>query len=146
MKQRPHAFFFFGVFAFLSPSATSYSVDFEQDILPILEAECLDCHGPDKQKSEIRVDQRASLLKGGDIGLPSIVPGDSNASFLIEVINGSDPDMMMPPKGPPLSPEEVKLFEDWINAGAEWPGQMFSIVVVAAADTAVLAAVDVEMF
>ena len=128
MKQRPHAFFFFGVFAFLSPSATSYSVDFEQDILPILEAECLDCHGPDKQKSEIRVDQRASLLKGGDIGLPSIVPGDSNASFLIEVINGSDPDMMMPPKGPPLSPEEVKLFEDWINAGAEWPGQMDQVL------------------
>ena len=128
MKQRPHAFFFFGVFAFLSPSATSYSVDFEQDILPILEAECLDCHGPDKQKSEIRVDQRASLLKGGDIGLPSIVPGDSNASFLIEVINGSDPDMMMPPKGSPLSPEEVKLFEDWINAGAEWPGQMDQVL------------------
>ena len=97
MKQRPHAFFLFGVLAFFSAAATGYSVDFEHDILPILEAECLDCHGPDRQKSEIRVDQRASLLKGGDIGLPSIVPGDSDASFLIEVINGSDPELIMPP-------------------------------------------------
>lgn len=128
MKQRPHAFFLFGVLAFFSAAATGYSVDFEHDILPILEAECLDCHGPDRQKSEIRVDQRASLLKGGDIGLPSIVPGDSNASFLIEVINGSDPELIMPPKGSPLSPEEVKLFEDWINEGAVWPGQMDQVI------------------
>ena len=100
------------------------AVDFEKEIRPILEDKCLDCHGPDKQKSEFRVDQRAIMLKGGDSGLAGLVPGDAAGSYLIEVINGSDPDMLMPPKGDPLSDEQVALIEKWINEGAEWPGQM----------------------
>ncbi len=100
------------------------AVDFEKEILPILEENCLDCHGPDKQKSEFRVDQRALMLKGGDSGLASLVPGDAAASFLIEVIDGSDPDMMMPPKGDSLTEDQVALIEEWINEGADWPGQM----------------------
>ena len=128
MKRNSTVFLLSGLVALLSLPAGSGAVDFEKDIWPILEAECLDCHGPDKQKSEVRVDQRASLLKGGDIGIPSIVPGDPVASFLVELINGSDPDLIMPPKGSPLSEEEVKLFEDWIAAGAEWPGQMDEVI------------------
>ena len=128
MKQNSIVFLLSGLVALLSLPAGSGAVDFEKDIWPILEAECLDCHGPDKQKSEVRVDQRASLLKGGDIGIPSIVPGDPVASFLVELINGSDPDLIMPPKGSPLSEDEVKLFEDWIAAGAEWPGQMDEVI------------------
>ena len=62
MKQNPTVFLLSGLVALLSLPADSGAVDFEKDIWPILEAECLDCHGPDKQKSEIRVDQRASLL------------------------------------------------------------------------------------
>ena len=99
-------------------------VDFETEILPILEDKCLDCHGADKQKSEFRVDQRAIMLKGGDSGLAALVPGDAAGSYLIEVINGSDPDMIMPPKGDPLSEEQVALITKWIEEGADWPGQM----------------------
>ena len=102
----------------------SQAVDFETEILPILEDKCLDCHGADKQKSEFRVDQRAVMLKGGDSGLAALVPGDAAGSYLIEVINGSDPDMLMPPKGDPLSGDQVALIEKWIAEGAEWPGQM----------------------
>ncbi|NNC90408.1 MAG: hypothetical protein HKN82_18285, partial [Akkermansiaceae bacterium] len=51
------------------------AVDFEKEILPILEANCIECHGPDKQKSKLRVDQRAVLLRGGDSGLAALVPG-----------------------------------------------------------------------
>ena len=100
------------------------AVDFDKEILPLLEENCLDCHGPDKQKSAFRVDQRAVMLKGGDSGLAALVPGDPKKSYLIEVINGSDPDMLMPPKGDPLTSEQVALFEAWIAEGAEWPGQM----------------------
>ena len=100
------------------------AVDFEKEVLPILEENCLDCHGPDKQKSEFRVDQRAVMLKGGDSGLAALVPGEPEKSFLMEVIDGSDPDMLMPPKGDPLSKEQVALISQWIAEGAEWPGQM----------------------
>ena len=96
----------------------SQAVDFETEILPILEDNCLDCHGPDKQKSEFRVDERAIMLKGGDSGLAALTPGDAAGSYLIEVINGSDPDMLMPPKGDPLTAEQVALVEKWIEEGA----------------------------
>ncbi len=106
----------------------SWSVDFEKEILPILEESCFDCHGPDKQKSEFRVDQRKVMLKGGDSGIAALVPGDPKTSYLIEVINGSDEDMLMPPKGDPLTKEQVALFEKWISEGAEWPGQMDDVL------------------
>ena len=41
------------------------TLNFEDDIQPLLEDYCIDCHGPDKQKSGFRVDRRVHLLKGG---------------------------------------------------------------------------------
>jgi mono/diheme cytochrome c family protein len=100
------------------------AVDYETEIQPILEENCLDCHGPDKDKSGFRVDQRAVMLSGGDTGLAALVPGDPEASFLIEVVKGIDPDMAMPPKGHPLTEKQIALLEQWIEEGADWPGQM----------------------
>lgn len=102
----------------------SQAVDFEKDILPILEENCLDCHGPDKQKSGFRVDQRATMLAGGDSGIAALVPGDWEGSYLMEVVTGVDEDMVMPPKGDPLSKEDIALLKEWVSAGADWPGQM----------------------
>lgn len=107
---------------------TTKAVDFEKEILPLFEANCLDCHGPDKQKSAFRVDQRAVMLKGGDSGLAALVPGEPEKSFLVEVIDGSDPDMLMPPKGDPLTSEQVALVKKWIAEGAVWPGQMDAVM------------------
>ena len=100
------------------------AVEFAKDILPILEARCFDCHGPDKQKAGLRLDRRASMIRGGDTGQPTIVPGNSSKSFLIEVLVGSDPDLSMPPKGAPLTDDQISLFKKWIDKGAVWPGQM----------------------
>ena len=105
-------------------ATASAAVDFEKEILPLLEQNCLECHGPDKQKSAFRVDNRGIMLKGGDSGIAALAPGDPKASYLIEVIDGSDPDMQMPPKGDPLTSAQIALFEAWIKEGANWPGQM----------------------
>ncbi len=123
MTIRSLTFFFIGLAVGCS-SSSALAVDFEKEILPILEENCIDCHGPDKQKSEFRVDMRAVMLKGGDIGIPALVPGDPKKSYLVEVIDGSDPDMLMPPKGEALTKEQVALIEKWIAEGANWPGQM----------------------
>ncbi len=110
--------------AFAAGHATAAPVDYARDIEPILSENCLDCHGPDKQKSGLRVDQRASLMRGGDYGLPALVPGKPAESFLLETVRGDDPDMAMPPKGDPLTAEQIDLLTRWIEDGAEWPGQM----------------------
>ena len=106
----------------------THAVKFEKDILPSLEDRCYDCHGEDKQKSGLRLDKRAVMLKGGDSGLPALVPGEPAKSYLLEVIDGSDPDMLMPPKGKALTKEQVGLFREWIANGAEWPGQMGDVL------------------
>lgn len=104
--------------------AISAPVDFVRDIEPILVENCLDCHGPDKQKSALRVDERASLLRGGDYGLPAIIPGKPEESLLLETVRGDDPDLAMPPKGAPLTAAQIDLLTRWIEEGAKWPGQM----------------------
>ena len=106
----------------LLPAASA--VDYETQIKPILENNCIDCHGPDKAKVGLRVDKRAILIRGGDSGLPSIVPGNPAKSHLLDLIKGKDPDEIMPPKGDPLSKSEIALIEKWISEGANWPGQM----------------------
>src|SRR4051812_29213573 len=64
------------------PTASSRDVDYEGPIRPILESHCFRCHGPDQQKSGLRLDLRERALAGGDAG-PAIVPSNSRASELI---------------------------------------------------------------
>jgi hypothetical protein len=106
-------------------SFSSYGViNFEDEVLPILEDYCIDCHGPDKQKSGFRVDRRANLLKGGDTGMAAILPGKPEKSYMIEVLKSNDPEISMPPKGGPLFEDEIEILEKWISEDANWPGQM----------------------
>ena len=100
------------------------AVDYETQIKPIFENNCIDCHGPDKDKAGLRVDKRAILIRGGDSGAAAIVPGNPAKSHLLDMIKGKDPDEIMPPKGDPLKQSEIALIEKWITEGAVWPGQM----------------------
>ena len=106
------------------PIQLCLAVDYEKYVLPVLMDNCIDCHGPDKPKARLRVDQRPVLLVGGDSGLPALVPGSPEKSHLIELIKLKDPDERMPRKGEPLSAAEIALLEKWITEGAVWPGQM----------------------
>ena len=60
----------------LPPAAPGY--DFDRDIKPILEANCVRCHGETKQKSSFRLDTRAGLLTGGEENAKVIVEGHSD--------------------------------------------------------------------
>ncbi len=106
----------------------SAEIDFENEILPILEDNCVFCHGEDEQESGLRLDRRVGMLKGGDSGLPAVVPGDIQKSYLLEVINHVDPDMAMPPDEDKLSEDDIRLVTRWIEQGALWPGQMDDVV------------------
>ncbi|MFI4861154.1 MAG: PSD1 and planctomycete cytochrome C domain-containing protein [Phycisphaerales bacterium JB063] len=98
-------------------------VDFVRDIQPIFEAHCYSCHGPDRQRGGLRLDQRANTLRGGDSGEPGIVPGDSTASFLLHTLTGEEASIdRMPLNRDPLSDAQIGLIRAWIEAGANWPG------------------------
>ncbi|NDH95730.1 MAG: DUF1549 domain-containing protein, partial [Planctomycetia bacterium] len=118
------AAFVLAVIANLRPAVADETVDFVRDIRPILEENCWHCHGSDEQESGLRLDRRAAMLKGGDYGLATVVPGDPEKSYLIEVINHVDPDMAMPPDEDMLPEAQRDLLRRWIAEGADWPGQM----------------------
>ena len=106
-------------------AATSFAAskpDFAKDIGPILAKNCIECHGPEKQKGKLRLDSKDTAFKGGDSGLAGIVPGKSADSKVYKAITlPKGHDDIMPPKGEPLSKATTDLIKAWIDAGADWP-------------------------
>jgi mono/diheme cytochrome c family protein len=100
-------------------AAAPGKVDFAHQIVPVLREHCGECHTGDKKKGGFSMNDRASLLAGGESG-KAVLPGNAAKSPLIEAITTKDPDKQMPPKGARLSPEKVKLLREWIDAGAPW--------------------------
>ena len=99
-------------------------IDFKRDIAPILEEHCWYCHGDEEQESGLRLDRRVMMLRGGDSGLATIVPGKPEKSYLIEVVRHLDPDVSMPPDEEMIAAEKIELLTRWVKEGAVWPGQM----------------------
>ena len=103
------------------PPAAAKQIDFSRDIKPILEANCLRCHGPEKPKSRFHLDNREAALKGGDEGV-DILPGNSAKSPLVHYVAYLVEDTEMPPigKGNRLTAEQVSLLRAWIDQGVAW--------------------------
>ena len=90
---------------------------FENKIRPLLARHCYECHGSKKQKSGLRVDSLAALLKGGESGA-AIIPGNPTESLLVGAVNYDA--FEMPPKGK-LQPQEIEDLTTWVRSGAVWP-------------------------
>ena len=101
--------------------AADPTVDFAREIQPIFQERCLACHGSRAQMHGFRLDRRSDAFRGGDSGVPAIVPGNSADSLLLRYVSGGDPEVVMPPEGPALTGEQVELLRRWINEGAVWP-------------------------
>ncbi len=102
-------------------TAAQKPIDFITDIQPILEQNCLECHGPDEAEAEFRVDSRKALLAGGGSGIPTVVAGDIIESYLVEVLREEDDEYRMPQKADPLPEAQIALIEQWIEQGGEIP-------------------------
>ena len=99
------------------PVAAAEPVDYLRDVKPILAKNCYACHGAEKQRSGLRLDTAASLLRGGNAG-PAVVPGKSADSLVVKAVTGSGDVKAMPPKEPRLTPAQVAALRAWIDAGA----------------------------
>jgi hypothetical protein len=101
----------------------SSKVSFIREIEPVLQQRCQKCHGPNKQQGGLRLDQRPSLLLGGDSGLPAVIPGEPASSPLNLRIHSLEVEERMPPEGEPLTRKEKELLDLWVLQGAIWPSQ-----------------------
>jgi cytochrome c553 len=108
------------------PAPAARPVDFAKDVKPILQVACVRCHARGNDKGGFSIETRESLLKGGDTR-PAVVPGRSGDSFLIDLVSGLEPDMVMPKKGSRLTADQITLLRAWIDQGAPWdPGVTFA--------------------
>src|SRR5690606_22659250 len=95
-------------------------VDFSTQIKPILNKNCIACHGGVKRNGGFSVLFRQDALDTTESGKRAIVPGHPEKSEMIRRLTASDPEERMPYKEDPLSAEEIDLLTRWIRQGAEW--------------------------
>ena len=100
--------------------AAGKQVDFARDVYPIFRRSCIECHGPEKQEAELRLDQRTSALESGSIDASQ--PDDSELLRRILLPRGHDE--VMPAIGDPLPKRQIAIIRRWIQQGAEWPDKV----------------------
>jgi hypothetical protein len=96
-----------------APTTEVTAISFANDILPILQSRCKNCHGGNKIEEGLILLSHAEVMKGSENG-PVVVPGNANESLLVELLLNQK----MPKRGPKLTPPQVQLIVDWVNQGA----------------------------
>ena len=96
---------------------------FTSYIRPLLETQCLNCHGAGQVKrSGFDLSTRDGLLRGGDTG-PAVVPGNARESALYKRVS-HEIQPGMPFQSAKLSEEQLARIREWIDAGAPYDGPL----------------------
>jgi hypothetical protein len=97
-------------------------VSFQEDVMPILQAECVDCHSPGTEgaeKSGLLMNTYENLMKGTKYG-PVIESGNSLNSVFNQVVEGRvDESIAMPYHSEPLSEKSIEIIKAWVDQGAK---------------------------
>ena len=93
------------------------TVDFQRDVWPIIDFACADCHKPEKLDGGLDLTTIENMMKAGEKAGPAVIPGDPDASAMIQYIRG-ELKPRMPHKEPPMNPDDLHMLRMWIAAGA----------------------------
>ena len=93
---------------------------FETRVRPLLAEHCFRCHGPEKQKSGLRLDTAEGFKKGGSSGEPLLAPGDPAKSRLILAVRHAGGVEAMPPDRK-LADRDIADLARWVADGAVYP-------------------------
>ena len=117
-----------------APPEERRTVDFKQNVMPIIERRCVTCHsgakptgGLDLNGKPTKYFNRAyeNLLtpeSGQEYSGKYVHSGSARKSLLIHLLYGWK-DIQMPPDKP-LPDEERKTFVEWIDLGAQWDNML----------------------
>jgi hypothetical protein len=95
------------------PAAAGATVSFANDVLPIIQSRCVNCHGGNEIEEGLLLTSHADIMAGSDNGAV-LIPGDAANSLLVELVATQK----MPKRGPKLTPPQVQAITDWVNQGA----------------------------
>ena len=104
-----------------SAAVAQEAVSFKEDIFPVIELRCLECHVPGAtgyETSGLDLRTYEGLMKGTNYG-SVVTPGRALESTLIAVIDQrTDSDVWMPHNRKRMSKCERLLMRFWVNQGA----------------------------
>ena len=92
--------------------------DFNRDILPIFQRECVGCHSSALKLGGLVLESYQDLMKGGEQGTP-LVAGHADQSLLVRMLEGTAEPRM--PLNGQLPAEQIQLVRAWIDASARPP-------------------------
>ena len=101
------------------PPALDRKIGFSDDVKPLLERSCTNCHARGKDKGGFSIDHIHSFMAGGDSG-PAVMKGKGDQSSLVGLLLSNDPEVRMPSKGQQLTLDEVAIIRTWIDQGMDW--------------------------
>jgi hypothetical protein len=112
-----------GTLLLVACSQPHRGVSFKQEVRPILDNHCAECHTPPNGegyvKSGLSLTSYQELMNGTKFG-PVVKPGDSFTSALIMLVEGrADPSIQMPHGKKPLSKQEIQTLKTWVDEGAK---------------------------
>jgi hypothetical protein len=106
----------------VTAAAAQEAVSFKEDVFPILELRCLECHipgGTGYEASGLDLRTYEGLMKGTKFG-SVITPGSWIESSLIAVVDRrTDPEIWMPHNRKQMSKCEKLLLRFWVMQGAK---------------------------
>ncbi len=92
-----------------SHGAVAEPVDFNRDIRPIFNTNCMGCHGGVKQAGNVSFSYREQALGKGKSGRQVVVPGSPRQSELMARVTSSNPETRMPLHAAPLNAAADRL-------------------------------------
>ena len=101
--------------ALLSSLQAAEKVTYDDDILPIFESACLNCHNPDKKKGDLDLSNYTGVMAGGSGGTIASSGDGAGSKLYASITHTAEP--FMPPKGDKLAKKDADLVRSWIDGG-----------------------------
>ncbi|MEA3186641.1 MAG: hypothetical protein QOD99_471, partial [Chthoniobacter sp.] len=104
-----------GLFVF-SAAARAQDITYAENIRPLFQSSCLNCHNADKHKAGLDLSTYEAAMEGSDGG-KIIEPGNPAKSLLYRVITYAE-EPAMPAKADKLPDSQIEMIRKWIEMNA----------------------------
>lgn len=97
-------------------------------VAEVFQEKCVSCHGPNKKKGQLRLDNPEMILKGGKSRDLLVAGSPDESELFIRIMYGLNDDDHMPPKEKTqLTKNEIALLHWWITEGNDFTKQVKDI-------------------
>ncbi len=116
--------FAFGILVIVVVGCGKKDISYRNDIQPMLNNRCVQCHGTDKPAGKVGLTSYEVLMSAtvSRWKKPVVVPGNPSDSWLFLRTGTTQPHFRMPPDSitvAPLTEKEIEMIGKWIMQGAK---------------------------